>query len=144
MNFSLLCKPWYNYEQQKRINPHRIKMAGAAMVHFGLDLGKFVRWMGGEYTGFHCDVQRTLAAVRPYIIAKDYNHIMRIFLDGCPAELMFTEPLDNKLKGFDGVVFLVVMELSELGNGGHLPSLTKFLDSRRKCHGSSLGVGVMD
>ncbi len=54
--------------------------------------------MGGEYTGYHCDVQRTLAAVRLYITAKDYNHIEQILLDGCPAESMFTEPLDNKLK----------------------------------------------
>jgi hypothetical protein len=54
--------------------------------------------MGGEYTGYHCDVQRTLAAVRPYIAAKDYNHIERILHDACPAELMFTEPLDNKFK----------------------------------------------
>jgi hypothetical protein len=54
--------------------------------------------MGGEYTGYHRDIQRTLAAVRPYITANDYNHIERILLDGCPAELMFMEPLDNKLK----------------------------------------------
>jgi hypothetical protein len=73
-------------------------MASAAMVHFGLDPGKFVRWMGGEYTGYHHDVQRTLAVVRPYITAKDYNHIEKILLDSRPAELMFTEPLDNKLK----------------------------------------------
>ncbi len=73
-------------------------MASVAMVHFGLNPGKFVRWMGGKYTGYHCDVQRTLAAVCPYITAKDYNHIEQILLDGCPAELMFTEPLDNKLK----------------------------------------------
>ncbi len=73
-------------------------MASAAMVHFGLDPGKFVRWMGGEYTGYHRDVQRTLAAVHPYITAKDYNHIEQILLDSCPTELMFTEPLDNKLK----------------------------------------------
>ncbi len=54
--------------------------------------------MGGEYTGYHRDVQRTLVAVHPYIIAEDYNHIEQILLDRCPAELMFTEPLDNKLK----------------------------------------------
>jgi hypothetical protein len=46
----------------------------------------------------HRDVQRTLLAVCPYITTEDYNHIERILLDGCPAELMFTEPLDNKLK----------------------------------------------
>ncbi len=98
VDFSLLCKPWYNYEQQKQIDPHRVKMASAAMVHFGFDPGKFVQWMGGKYTGYHCDFQRTLAAVRPYITAEDYHHIERILLDGCPAESMFTELLDNKLK----------------------------------------------
>ncbi len=73
-------------------------MASAAMVHFRLDPGKFVRWMGGEYTGYHRDIQRTSAAVPPYITAKDCNHNEQILLDACPAELMFTEPLDNKLK----------------------------------------------
>jgi hypothetical protein len=73
-------------------------MASAAMVHFGLDPGKFVRWMGGEYTGYYRDVKATLLAVRPYITAEDYNHIERILLDGCPAELKLTEPLSNKLE----------------------------------------------
>ncbi len=95
MDFSLLREPWYNYEQQEQINLHLIEMAIAAMVNFGLNPGKFVQWMGGEYTGYLCDIQRTLAAVRPYITAEDYNHIERIFLDGCPTESMFTEPLDN-------------------------------------------------
>jgi hypothetical protein len=54
--------------------------------------------MGGEYTGYHCDIQRTLAVVHLYITAKDYNHIEQILHDGCPAELLFTESLDNKLK----------------------------------------------
>jgi hypothetical protein len=98
VDFSLLHKLWYNYEQQEQINPHRVKMASAAMVHFGIDPGKYVQWMGGEYTGYHRGVQKTLAAVRPYITAEDYNHIEQILLDGCPAEIMFTESLDNKLK----------------------------------------------
>jgi hypothetical protein len=98
VDFSLLPKPRYNYEQQEWVNPNCIEMANAAMVHFGLDPGKFVQWMGGEYTGYNCDVQKTLAAVCLYITAKDYNHIEWILLGGCPAELMFTEPLDNKLK----------------------------------------------
>jgi hypothetical protein len=98
VDFSLLCKPRYNYEQQEQIDPHRVKMASAAMVNFGLDPQKFVQCMGGKYTGYHLDVQRTIAAVCRYITAKDYNHIEKILLDGCPAELMFTEPLDNMLK----------------------------------------------
>jgi hypothetical protein len=37
IDFSLLRKPRYNYEKQERIDPHRVEMASAAMVHFGLD-----------------------------------------------------------------------------------------------------------
>ena len=73
-------------------------VSAAMMVHFDLDPGKLVRWMGGEYTGYHCNVQRTLAPVRPHIMAEDYGHIKRILLDGCPAELLFIEPMDNKLR----------------------------------------------
>ena len=98
VDFTPLREPRYNYEQQERIDPHRVEMASAAMVHFGLDPGKFVRWMGGEYTGYYRDVKATLLAVHPYITAEDYNHIERILLDGCPVvELKFTEPLSNKL-----------------------------------------------
>ena len=98
VDFAPLREPRYNYEQQERIDPHRVEMASAAMVHFGLDPGKFVRWMGGEYTGYHRNVEKTLVAVRPHVTVEDYNHIERILLDGCPAELMFTEPLSNKLE----------------------------------------------
>ncbi len=42
IDFSLLCEPRYNYEKQERIDPHRVEMASAAMVHFGLNPGKFV------------------------------------------------------------------------------------------------------
>ncbi len=98
VDFSLLREPRYNYEKQERIDPHRVEMASAAMVHFGLDPGKLVRWMGGEYTGYHRDIEKTLVAVCPHVTVEDYNHIEQILLDGCPAELMFTEPLSNKLE----------------------------------------------
>jgi hypothetical protein len=94
---SLLRKPRYNYEKQECIDPHRVEMASAAMVHFGLDPGKFVRWLGGEYTGHHRDVQTTLDAVQSHVTPDKFEHMRRILLDGCPAEFMFTEPLDNKL-----------------------------------------------
>jgi hypothetical protein len=63
VDFSLLCEPRYNYEQLERINLHHIEMASAAMVHFGLDPGKLVQWLGSEYTGYHRDVQETSNAV---------------------------------------------------------------------------------
>jgi hypothetical protein len=51
IDFSTLRKPRLNYENQIQIDPHQVCMANAAMAHFGLDPGRFVRWMGGEYTG---------------------------------------------------------------------------------------------
>ncbi len=43
VDFPLLREPRYNYEQQEQIDPHHVKMASAAMVHFGLDPGIFVQ-----------------------------------------------------------------------------------------------------
>jgi hypothetical protein len=98
VDFSSLHEHWYNYEQQERVDPQRVEIASATMVHFGLDPGKFVQWMGGEYTGYHRDVKKTLIAVRPHVTDEDYDHIEWILRDGCPVELKFTEPLSNKLE----------------------------------------------
>jgi hypothetical protein len=73
-------------------------MANAAMVHFGLDLGRFVQWMGGKDTGQHRDMHSTLAAVRGHVSADDYAHMERILYYSCPAQLDFKEPLSNKIK----------------------------------------------
>ncbi len=50
IDFSLLREPCLNYKSHMQIDPHQVCMANAAMAHFGLDLGRFVRWMGGKYT----------------------------------------------------------------------------------------------
>jgi hypothetical protein len=42
VDFSLLCKPRYNYEQQERTYPHHVEIASAAVIYFGLDPRKFV------------------------------------------------------------------------------------------------------
>ena len=98
VDFSPLREPRYHYQDQTMIDPRRVLMANAAMVHFGLDPGRFVCWLAGEYTGCVRDVQATLAAVRNYISDDDYDHMKRILLEGCPYELQFDEPLDNKLE----------------------------------------------
>jgi hypothetical protein len=38
VNFTPLQDPRLGYEQQDHINPYRVEMASAAMIHFGLDL----------------------------------------------------------------------------------------------------------
>ncbi len=73
-------------------------MASAAMIHFGLDPGKFVRFLSGEYTSQYRDVRCTLDAVRDHVTTDDYNHIKRILMDGCLAQLTFEELSSNKLE----------------------------------------------
>ncbi len=73
IDFSTLRKPRLNYKSQTQIDPHRVCMANAAMAHFGLDPGRFVRWMGGEYTGQHRDTYSTLAAVKGHVSTNDYE-----------------------------------------------------------------------
>ncbi len=68
------------------------------MIHFGLDPGKFVRFLSGKYTGQYRDICCTLDAIRDHITSDNYVHIKRIFLDGCPAQLTFEEPSSNKLE----------------------------------------------
>ncbi len=98
IDFSMLHEPRLNYESQMQIDPHQVCISNAAMAHIGLDPGRFVQWMGGKYTGQHQDTHSTLAAVRGHVLADDYNHMKRILLYGCPAQLDFKEPLSNKIK----------------------------------------------
>ncbi len=101
IDFSTLRKPRLNYENQVQIDPHRVCMANAAMAHFGLDPGRFVQWMGGEYTGQLWDAHSTLAAVKGHVSINNYKQMKRILFDGCPAHLDFEEPLSNKIEMID-------------------------------------------
>ena len=72
-------------------------MACAAMLHFGMHPGKFVRWMGGEYTGSNRDIPRILRAVKDHISDDDFIHVRRILLQGCPNKLVFEESFESKM-----------------------------------------------
>jgi hypothetical protein len=96
VNFTPLQDPCLGYEQQDHINPYCLEMASVAMVHIGLDPGKFVCFLSGEHTGQYRDVCRTLDEIQDHVTSDDYNHIKQILLDGCPAQLTIKEPSSNK------------------------------------------------
>jgi hypothetical protein len=73
-------------------------MVSAAMIHFGLDTSKFVCFIGGEYTGYSHNVHKTLSVVNDHISLEHLAHMKQILLDSCPAELIFEEPLSNKME----------------------------------------------
>jgi hypothetical protein len=135
IDFSMLHKPRLNYKSQMQINPRQVCMANAAMAHFGLDLGRFVQWMGGEYMGQHQDTHSTLAAVRGHVSADDHAHMKRILLDGCPAQLDFEEPLSNKIemiecgnsKSFNNNTTLVLKTMNKESRYSHLNPLDEIM-----------------
>ncbi len=75
VDFTSLQDPCLGYEQQDHIDPYCMEMASTAMIHFGLDPGKFLRFLLGKYTGQHWDVCHTLDAVLDHVTSDDYNHI---------------------------------------------------------------------
>ncbi len=97
LDFTPLQEPHFGYENQGAIDSHQVEMASTAMIHFGLDPGKFVCWSSGEYTGQYQDVCRMLTAIQEHVTKEDYKHIKRILLDGCRTQITFKEPSSNKL-----------------------------------------------
>jgi hypothetical protein len=73
VDFTLLQDPHLGYEQQDHIDPYCVEMTSAAMIHFGLDPGKFVCFLSGEYTGQYWDVCRTLDAIQDHVTSEDYG-----------------------------------------------------------------------
>jgi hypothetical protein len=63
VDFTSLRNPRLGYEQQDCVNHHHVEMTSVAMIHFGLDPGKFVCFLSGKYTGQYQDVCCTLDAV---------------------------------------------------------------------------------
>ena len=56
-----LLEPRLNYQDQTKIDPHRVDMATSLLIISGLDPGKVVRILGGEYTGSWRNVAMALA-----------------------------------------------------------------------------------
>ena len=71
IDFSSLRDPCYDCEKQTKICPHWAEMALAAIVYFGMDPGKLVRWLGGEYIGDRCNVPRILETVHGHASKDD-------------------------------------------------------------------------
>ncbi len=114
VDFTPLLDPCLGYTQQDHIDPYCVEMASAAMIHFGLDPGKFVRFLFGKYTSQHRDVCCTLDAIQDHVTSDKYGHIKQILLNGCPAQLTFEVPLSNKLELISCGNFKVFVENPQL------------------------------
>ena len=55
-----LLEPRLNYQNQETVDPHRVDMATALAIRVGLDPGRIVRMLEGEYTGAWRNVEEIL------------------------------------------------------------------------------------
>ena len=68
-------------------------MATSLAIRAGLDPGKIVRTLNGEYTGAHRNVEKILRAVAPVVSVEDHDQIKRILTKGCPFSLKLATSL---------------------------------------------------
>ena len=71
MNFSKLKEPRIGYAEQTEIQPWRVDMATAAMIHYSLHPGMMIRYVKGEYVGESQNVPQIINDVSPYIEPED-------------------------------------------------------------------------
>ena len=96
LDFSSLRDPVLDYATQTLIEPSRVQLMTACAVHYNLNIGLVVRYLGGEYTASWRSVTDILNAAAPYVTEEVFSHLQRVLTLGCPAEFDWHEPVENK------------------------------------------------
>ena len=96
LDFSKLKEPRIGYAEQTEIQPWRVDMATAAMIHYSLHPGMMIRYVKGEYIGESRNVPQIINGVSPYIEREDAQHIEWILIKGVPSYMNFKKALDMK------------------------------------------------
>ena len=98
VDFSSLAHPRLEYADQHEIDHERVIKLTACAVHYGLDFGLVVRFLGHEYVGASRDVAAVQAEIAQHISPEDMAQITRILTFGCPAELNYELPIEQKIR----------------------------------------------
>ncbi|KAL7532154.1 hypothetical protein ACHAWF_004031 [Thalassiosira exigua] len=67
LDFSPLLKAQTGYADQEEIDIERVHQITASAVHYGMDFGLVVRYLGGEYTGAWRQTDKILEAAAPHV-----------------------------------------------------------------------------
>ena len=71
------------------IPKERIEMFNAALIHFNLDPALVIRYIQGELTASHRDIETALSQLQPLVDTgnfsqTDFGDLERIYKVGCP------------------------------------------------------------
>ena len=79
-----LLEPRLDYESQTCIDMISVDMEMALAIHSGLDPGRIIRTINGEYIGAWRNVEKVLAALVSVVSEEDYQHVKHIPTQGYP------------------------------------------------------------
>ena len=88
-----------DWDVATQIDPVRVKMATAALLHFDGDIADTVRWIGGPHVGAHRNVEKTLRNLRGKVDAATYDTLAASWNDGVP-KLCNAEASDENFRAF--------------------------------------------
>jgi hypothetical protein len=74
-----------NWEATTEIDPNRVRMATAALLHFDGNVADLVWWIAGTHVGAHYDIGATLAYLRSKILPHLCRTLERILRHGAPT-----------------------------------------------------------
>ena len=78
------------------VDPQRVAMATAGLLHFNGSVADLVRWIGGPHVGEHRDHENTFTTLRESgVPAQTISHLKRIFESGIPAYCNADSTEDN-------------------------------------------------
>ena len=80
-----LNQPNPNWKDQEKIDPRRVDLRMALLLHYNMDLAAVQRFIGQEHVGAHRDPDVILPRVKHLIPPDMYIHLKRILQFGCPA-----------------------------------------------------------
>jgi len=87
IDFRPLRQPNPNWKTQEAIDPHRVDMAAACLLHYNLDVPSLVRFCGGEYIGSHLQPEDLIPHLHNILDPVVINDIQRILTSGVPAHI---------------------------------------------------------
>lgn len=101
MDFSPLKLPRLDYNNQEKIDENRVDMATALMIEADLIPGVAVRYLSGEYTAEHRDIESILSYVHGHVDPEDEKNMERFLTEGVPSSFDWVEPRENKMARLD-------------------------------------------
>ena len=84
INFAEIKGFHKDWDAATRIDPKRVRMFTAALLHFDGDIADTVRWIGGPHVGAHRDIEKTLRHLRGKVDTLTHDTLEASWKDGVP------------------------------------------------------------